>query len=73
MGKRPEHRMSLADRAKQFSPFDALTGLSSALRRKRMELGMPEKGEDFGTDEAEYIDFDAIPDDWYEDHEDDEA
>ncbi|MBR1842678.1 MAG: hypothetical protein IJ788_05315 [Oscillospiraceae bacterium] len=69
MGKRPDHKMSRADRAKQFSPFDALTGLSAALRRKRMELGMPEKGEDFDVESAGYIDFDAIPDDWYEDFE----
>lgn len=69
MGKRPDGRMSRADRAKQFSPFDALTGLSAALRRKRMELGMPEKGENFDEDVQEYIDFDAIPDDWYEESE----
>lgn len=61
--------MSRADRAKQFSPFDALTGLSLALWKKRRELGMPEKGEAFDEPPAEYFDPEAIPDDWYEEFE----
>lgn len=35
--------MSIADRAKQFSPFDALSGLEAALEKKRRELGFVEK------------------------------
>ncbi len=31
MAKRPDHTMSLADRAKQFLPFSALRGLNEAL------------------------------------------
>ncbi|MBQ7459887.1 MAG: YolD-like family protein [Oscillospiraceae bacterium] len=49
MASRPEHRMSISDRAKQFSSFDALSGLEAALERKRRELGLFEKpilGED---------------------------
>lgn len=49
MANRPDHRMSIADRAKQFSSFDALSGLNAALEKKRRELGLFEKpilGED---------------------------
>lgn len=35
--------MSIADRAKQFSSFDALSGLEAALEKKRLELGFVEK------------------------------
>ena len=43
MANRPDHRMSIADRAKQFSSFDALSGLEAALEKKRRELGFVEK------------------------------
>ena len=35
--------MPRAQRAKQFAPFDALTGLSLALAAKRREMGLHEK------------------------------
>lgn len=34
MAKRPKHKMSIADRAKQFMPFAALKGLPEALAAK---------------------------------------
>lgn len=34
MAKRPKHKMSTADRAKQFMPFSALKGLDEALKEK---------------------------------------
>ena len=34
MASRPEHKMSLEERAKQFSPFSALRGLELALLKK---------------------------------------
>lgn len=37
MAIRPEHKMSLEERAKQFSPFSALRGLELALLKKEKE------------------------------------
>lgn len=34
MAKKPKHKMSTADRAKQFMPFSALKGLDEALKEK---------------------------------------
>ena len=45
MGKRPASKMPISERAKQFAPFDALTGLRRALELKRRELGLIEKYE----------------------------
>ena len=36
-------KMSLEQRAKQFMPFAALTGLETALRAKEREMGLTEK------------------------------
>lgn len=36
-------RMAVSERAKQFMPFKAVTGLDEALERKRIELGVTEK------------------------------
>lgn len=45
MGKQPKAKMSRADRAKQFAPFDALKGLRLALYLKEYEKNKVEKGE----------------------------
>lgn len=37
--------MTAAERAKQFMPFKAVSGLDEALERKRLEKGQPEKGD----------------------------
>lgn len=46
--------MSREDRAKQFAPFDALTGLQRALAKKRRELGLIERFE-LSEDAAEAL------------------
>ena len=48
MGNKIRPKMSPADRAKQFMPFDAVKGLREALAKKEAELLMKkeEKGED---------------------------
>lgn len=43
MACRPRRKMAVADRAKQFSPFAALSGLEAALARKEAELLTEEK------------------------------
>ncbi len=45
MGKQPREKMSRADRAKQFAPFDALKGLRLALYLKEYEKDKVERGE----------------------------
>ena len=35
--------MAVSERAKQFMPFKAVTGLDEALERKRIEMGVVEK------------------------------
>ncbi len=45
MGKRPKEKMSRADRAKQFAPFDALKGLRFALYLKEYEKEKVDRGE----------------------------
>ena len=37
MGKRPQTKMSIEDRAKQFMPFAAVSGLNEALAKKERE------------------------------------
>ena len=36
-------RMAVSERAKQFMPFKAVSGLDEALERKRLELGIIEE------------------------------
>lgn len=43
MGNKPRPKMSPADRAKQFMPFDAVKGLREALAAKEAELLYVEK------------------------------
>ena len=43
MGHRPRNRMPVSERAKQFAPFSALTGLDNALAKKERELLYEEK------------------------------
>ena len=38
-------RMAVSERAKQFMPFKAVSGLDEALERKRLELGIVEENE----------------------------
>lgn len=38
MPGKPREKMSIEDRAKQFAPFSALSGLDEALRRKEWEV-----------------------------------
>lgn len=38
MAEKPREKMSMEERAKQFSSFAALKGLDSALRRKEWEV-----------------------------------
>lgn len=45
MAKRPQEKMSRADRAKQFAPFDALKGLRFALYLKEYEKEKVDRGE----------------------------
>ncbi|MCM1055363.1 MAG: YolD-like family protein [Bacteroides sp.] len=45
MGKKTKNRMPISERAKQFSPFAAVTGLEAALERKERELAKIEKTE----------------------------
>ena len=49
MGNKIRPKMSPADRAKQFMPFDAVKGLREALAKKEAELLM--KKEEKGKDE----------------------
>ena len=48
-------KMPLSQRAKQFLPFDAVTGLQQALRKKEAEMGQIE---DFGG--LDEVDFDNL-------------
>lgn len=41
----PRSRMPLSDRAKQFAPFSALSGLDEALKRKELEHSRTERKE----------------------------
>lgn len=41
----PRSRMPLSDRAKQFAPFSALSGLDEALKRKELEHSRTERRE----------------------------
>lgn len=43
MGKKPKNRMPISERAKQFSPFAAVTGLERALEKMERELAKIEK------------------------------
>lgn len=43
MGNKPMAKMPVSERAKQFMPFKAVSGLDEALERKRIELGVTEK------------------------------
>lgn len=43
MGKKPKNRMPISERAKQFSPFAAVTGLEKALEKEERELAKTEK------------------------------
>lgn len=52
MGNKIRPKMSPADRAKQFMPFDAVKGLREALRKK--ELEMLERKEESGTEEEPF-------------------
>ena len=45
MDKKPRQKMSRADRAKQFAPFDALKGLRTALILKEYEKNKIDRGE----------------------------
>lgn len=45
MGNKPRPKMSPAERAKQFMPFDAVKGLREALARKEAELLYTERQE----------------------------
>lgn len=45
MGKVPREKMSRLNRAKQFAPFAALTGLDLLLAEKRREMGLRERME----------------------------
>lgn len=38
MAKKPTHKMSIENRAKQFMPFAALKGLEEALEKKEKEI-----------------------------------
>lgn len=38
MPKKPDAKMSIEDRAKQFAPFSALKGLDEALEQKEREV-----------------------------------
>ena len=42
MGKKPMAPMAVSERAKQFMPFKAVSGLDEALELKRIEMGKPE-------------------------------
>lgn len=46
-------KMPVAQRAKQFMPFAAVTGLDSALRKKEHELGLVQRREVMDEDAAE--------------------
>lgn len=39
MAKKPMAPMAVSERAKQFMPFKAVSGLDEALERKRLEMG----------------------------------
>lgn len=43
MGKKSKNRMPISERAKQFSPFAAVTGLEKALEKEERELAKTEK------------------------------
>ena len=43
MGKKPMAPMAVSERAKQFMPFKAVSGLDEALELKRIEMGKEEK------------------------------
>lgn len=45
MGSRTRAAMPAAQRAKQFAPFAAVTGLEEALRRKEAEMGQVDRAE----------------------------
>lgn len=45
MGKRPRAKMPVSQRAKQFMPFDAVSGLRQALRKKEHEMGLISRAE----------------------------
>ena len=38
MAGRPEHKMPISDRAKQFAPFAAVSGLDTLIKQKQDEL-----------------------------------
>ena len=59
MGNKPRAKMSPADRAKQFLPFDAVKGLREALKRKEAELLFEERNI-LSEDSAEFLN-DILP------------
>ena len=46
MATKPLVKMTTKERAKQFMPFKAVSGLDEALERKRIEMGVKEKEPD---------------------------
>ena len=54
MGNKIRSKMPIEERAKQFSPFAAVTGLDKALARKEREMGLEGKRE-LAEDAAEEL------------------